>query len=332
LINGDSLAASTLAKEYALGIYQTELEFLLHEHRYRPITGKVLTLGRQAINIPADLLREILTAYGCVPRDDKPFEFAYDLKNKHGFGATPPITETSLFAAIGNCEVRSLDISDYEGADYVWDICGDSPKHLHGQFDLVIEGGSLDNVFDPARAMRNLCDLLKPGGRIFIFAWGNSYPSSYLKFSPDWLIDYFAVNEWADCKVYSAQFERSNVEGHLSAWHYDPFEYHGDQVGYESSHITTWCPSETICIAERGKRSTTQRSPIQKHYRGPATEPYNTSAVRFSFSPRPLFQSPFSIELCADIQSRKISPYATTHLVAKWPPRPWESDWHPIPW
>jgi SAM-dependent methyltransferase len=215
-----------------MAIKRAELEFLLHEHRYRPITGRVLTLGRQAINIPVDQLREVLAAYGHVSPDGKPFEFEYDLKNQHGYAGMPVITDTSLFAAaFSQSKLESLDISDYEGADYVWDICGESPEHLHGKFDLVIEGGSLDNVFDPVRAMRNLCDLLKPGGRIFIFAWGNSFPSSYLKFSPDWLMDYFAVNEWQDCKTYSVQFSRWDADSPISAWNYDPFEYHGDQVG-----------------------------------------------------------------------------------------------------
>ena len=74
-------------------------------------------------------------------------EFEFDPDNQHTVATTPVISDRSLFAALSDCKLFLLDLSSYEGADCVWDICGGSPSHLYGQCDFVIEGGSLDNVF-----------------------------------------------------------------------------------------------------------------------------------------------------------------------------------------
>lgn len=311
-----------------MGIGRFEFEFLVHEHKYKPITGEVLTIGKQAISVTPDQVREMLRAHGVRQRTD---EFDFDAVNQHNYSGVPLLADHSLFASFSDCKLLSADINDYEGADFVFDICADVPPELVGRFDFVTDGGSLDNVFDPFRMLENMTKMLKPDGRLFVFVWGNSFPTAYLKVSPDWLMDYCAINEFDDCKVYALEhpplvtpvpeFRGMNSEAAhplkhpFTMWHYDPHVVYSGEIGYECSSLTTERPILVFCLAEKGQRTTANRAAIQKHYRGGAVEPYLTSMKRFRESPRPLFSSPTSRDVS---QIKSISPYPTVRAVASW--------------
>jgi hypothetical protein len=142
-----------------MGIGRFEFEFLLHEHKYRPIAGEVLTIGKQAIALNPEQVRDLLRSQDVPQRTDA---FDLDAVNQHNYTGTPMIADHSLFASFSDCKLLSADISDYEGADFVFDICGDVPSDLVGRFDFVIDGGSLDNVFDPFRMLENMTKCSSP--------------------------------------------------------------------------------------------------------------------------------------------------------------------------
>ncbi len=303
-----------------MGISIYALHFLLHEHAYRPISGNLLTIGKQGVPLDANVVLSTIESFGITPKNK---EFEIDTANQHQDqhrNTSTQITDASFFASFSDCKVQSADISDYEGADYVFDICGSVPEDLKAKFDFIIDGGSLDNVFDPFRMLANMTEMLAPGGRMFIYAWSNSHPTAYAKVSPDWLMDYFAVNEFADCKVYPVIFPhlRSAEQGekifNFDVFHFDPYVEHGGQIGYECSSIVSELPMQTHCIAEKGVNSTSGRSAVQKHYRNTEIEPYVSSITRFRGSPRPIFSSPTSVS--TDIPA--VSDYETVRPVARW--------------
>jgi SAM-dependent methyltransferase len=231
-----------------------------------------------------------------------------------------------LFASFTDCNLSSADISPYEGAEHVFDICGDVPETLRGQFDFIIDGGSLDNVFDPFRMLANMTEMLRPGGRLFIFAWSNSFPSAYVKITPDWLMDYFAVNEFADAKVYPVLFPtlRNRTAAGITVFQYDPHVINGGNTGYQAASIHSERPLQTNCIAEKGADSTSHRAAVQTYYRGDQREPYLTSMSRFRESPRPIFKSPHSIKMTAALISDfdTIKPIAYMNLPDEIWPKP----------
>lgn len=275
-----------------MGMGHIEVEFLLHEHRFRPITGEVLAIGRQHIGPKGYEVLEMLERYE-IPVRSKVFDI--DKTNLHSKPDENSITDVSLFKSFSEATFLAADISPYEGAEIIFDICGEVPADLVGRFDFIIDGGSLDNIFDPVRMISNMAKMLKPGGRMFVFAWSNGFPSAYVKITPDWLMDYFAVNEFEDAKVYSTRNDMPGGEPRLGesveVFHYDPFvKLDGDT--YEAAFVKVAGYSSTYCIAETGRKSTHDRTAVQKHYRGPNIEPYLTSARRFHNSPRPIFARP----------------------------------------
>src|ERR671926_423816 len=70
-------------------------------------------------------------------------ELAWFIPASAGFGG--PLSAADLFAALGFGAVESLDVSDYEGADHVFDLNRKLlPDTLAARFDLVLNGGTLE--------------------------------------------------------------------------------------------------------------------------------------------------------------------------------------------
>jgi len=309
---------STIEGGLAMGLGQLEVEFLLHEHRHRPITGRVLTIGKPSIALSPAKMSSLLDSYGIAQRHSA---FEIDTSNQHGSGG---ITDRSMFAAFSDASVQAADISAYEGAEHIFNICDDVPEQLLGSFDFVVDAGSLDNVFEPGRMLMNMAKMLKPDGRLFTFAWSNSFPSAYVKISPDWIMDYFAANKFADCKVYNVEHPSvRHGETALSVWHYDPFVRINSRIpvrhwrlhSYEASAIEDERPAQVFCVAERALYSTCERRAVQKHYRGNEVQPYLDSISRFRRSSRPVFKSPTSGPIDG---SESISSVNTMRQVARW--------------
>ena len=68
---------------------------------------------------------------------------------------------------LGLRSLRALDFSDYEGADLIHDLNRPIPDSLRDRFDLIIDAGTTEHVFDVRQALTNYADMLRVGGRIF---------------------------------------------------------------------------------------------------------------------------------------------------------------------
>lgn len=80
-----------------------------------------------------------------------------------------------LFRAMGANEVETLDVSAFEGATIVHDLNQPLPQALHGRFDAVVDGGTLEHVFNVPVAMKNAMDAVAPGGRFYASLPANNY-------------------------------------------------------------------------------------------------------------------------------------------------------------
>lgn len=83
-----------------------------------------------------------------------------DIYGKHS------VDTFAFFSMLGFTEVHAIDISDYEGADIIIDLNQECPEEYHEKFDVVIDGGTLEHVFNISYAMKSICHLLKPDGII----------------------------------------------------------------------------------------------------------------------------------------------------------------------
>ena len=135
--------------------------------------GKVVTLGRQRLNLPKRALQKNLNSSDY--RAD-----AAELKKRNN-GYCEPFLEL-----LGAKEVHSMDVSDYEKATLLHDLNEPIADAYKNTYDTVIDSGTLEHVFNFPTAIKNCMELLQPGGHyIGITPCNNFFGHGFYQFSPE---------------------------------------------------------------------------------------------------------------------------------------------------
>jgi len=105
----------------------------------------------------------------------------------HGVAA-PPSSDYSeaLLQALGATTVHSFDASSYEGATHVHDMNLPILEDLKGRYDLVVDGGTLEHVFNVPQALKNCMEMLRVGGHFVMSGPANNQMGhGFWQFSPE---------------------------------------------------------------------------------------------------------------------------------------------------
>ena len=279
-----------------MGLLYHNVEALVREHLYRPIGGNELMVGRQTVYFtPCEILK-FLRRSGIYPEAFEEADLDMDRSTQARLSGTENknfITDAALLRLLGVPQILALDRSDYEGAEIVWDLTQPIPECLRGFADFIIDGSTLDNVFDPAMTVRNFAEMLKPGGRLLM---SNMYSNNYAPYAilpPLWFLDYFVVNGFTDCKIYilvSPEFEDySDLEAIYNKT--DVFTIDLDCLSHPGRAVSPFVAPRvmvTIAFAEKGPKSTSHVTPVQQHYRSSAEwQQYRENLQPLIKSPRP---------------------------------------------
>jgi hypothetical protein len=147
-----------------MGLDGPSLRFLLHA---RPRLDRTLTVGRQALIASRGQVAALMRAHG-MPAPAS------------GDGFAEPVLR-----AMGAQTVDSLDISPFEGATVIHDLnqpLAEPPR----RFTAVVDGGSLEHVFNFPVAMRTTMELVEPGGSLVIMVPANNeIGHGFYQFSPE---------------------------------------------------------------------------------------------------------------------------------------------------
>jgi hypothetical protein len=162
-----------------VGITISAARFLIQSRAAGTTFGRVLTLGRQNMQVTPARLRATLDDCGLSIEGMRPEEFQRRLRD-----AKWPFEE--LLRLLGADEVVACDASAYEGATIVHDLNVPVPAHLDERFDTVIDAGTLEHVFNFPVAIKSAMEMVKTGGRLFIMTPANNYfGHGFYQFSPE---------------------------------------------------------------------------------------------------------------------------------------------------
>lgn len=247
-----------------MGLTIFDLEVIIKEHLIRPICQDVLLIGSQSIYFTPDETLKLFNDYKIPSRLERD-EIEIDTKtlNRRDEGRQL-IRDTSFFRMLGCRSVKALDHSDYEGAEIIHDLTKPLPSPLHGIADFIVDGSTLDNVFNPVLAINTLTELLRPGGRIILH---NMYSNNYEPYNilpPIWYLDYFVMNKFVDCKVYIIVHMPHNISN-VFCINLDLVR-RWERENYVCNFISPF-EMGILVTAEKGVNSTSDYYPIQQHYR-----------------------------------------------------------------
>lgn len=177
-----------------MGISTAVAKFLLKESQRRTFKGRLLTLGKMDIWFPYDSFQKMAEQFNI--KLTNPGEVSFS--TKPWFLANKYISDICFFKCLGFYESRSIDYSEYESADYVFDLNNNEiPKDLIEAFDVIVDGGTLEHIFNIHSALNNLYKMLRQGGRIIHFSPAANYiDHGFYVFSPTLFWDFYMTNKF----------------------------------------------------------------------------------------------------------------------------------------
>ncbi len=140
---------------------------------------RTLTLGHQVLDASPSRLRRYVERLGVVKNREQ-----LDGALRRTFNQANYVD--GFLKVLGADLVESVDLSNFEGATIEHDLNVPFPSKYQQQFDVVIDGGTLEHIFDFPRALWNCLATLRIGGHfIGISPADNQFGHGFYQFSPE---------------------------------------------------------------------------------------------------------------------------------------------------
>jgi hypothetical protein len=183
------------------------------------------------------------------------------LKSVDGFSFEDKYSEP-LFKYLGAATVDSLDYSNYEGATIIHDLNKPFPENLNQKFTAIVDGGTIEHVFNFPVAIASCMKALKPGGHYIGMTPANNLMGHGLyQFSPD--LYYRVLSEENGFRIKKMFIWAAHPDEKKSSW----YEV-ADPVAVKSRvMMVNNTPSHLLIIAEKIKEEELFRNfPQQSDY------------------------------------------------------------------
>lgn len=159
-----------------MGLDSNACRFLLMSVRRGARFDRCLCLGRLNLSLSKSMMMRSLNEFG-FPTSALEVESIF--KDSSGY-------VESFLRNIGSETVQSVDATDYEGATDHYDLNNGLPEHFRCRFDSVIDGGTLEHVFNLPAALKASMDAVKVGGYFFSFTQcNNAMGHGFYQLSPE---------------------------------------------------------------------------------------------------------------------------------------------------
>jgi hypothetical protein len=157
-----------------MGIDRDLADFLLCGRANGVDFSRVATLGRLNLFIDVRSLRAVFRKHGATLGE-------HDIKEMRTGGYCE-----EFLRRLGARDPKSIDASAYEEASLIHDMNQPIGEPLKGRFSVVVDGGTLEHVFNFPTAIRNCMEMLDVGGHFFTQTMANNFMGhGFYQFSPE---------------------------------------------------------------------------------------------------------------------------------------------------
>ena len=159
-----------------MGLDNNGARFLLYAKGLDVNFEHTAMIGRQSLDLTKAELKDGFHAFGTSINSqeiDKIFSI--------GNGYAEP-----LLAQLGARTINSFDYSTYEGATHIHDMNKEIPPEFMNRYSVVLDGGSLEHVFNFPVAIKNCMEMLKLEGHYLSITPANNFMGhGFYQFSPE---------------------------------------------------------------------------------------------------------------------------------------------------
>ncbi len=201
-----------------------------------------------------------------------------------------------FFRRLGARQVESVDASGYEGCTIVHDLNHPLPDGLRGRYSAVIDGGTLEHVFNFPVALRSAIGAVRVGGHyLAISPVNNHFGHGFYQISPELYYRLLAADNGYHVRAmlmrgYNSgarwhQVADASAAGHrviaLSSW---PVVLYTLAVRIEEKDLLASFPQQSDYVAVWGRSSPTaaERRMRQLRRRLSRAEPLPLKKLRFT--------------------------------------------------
>jgi len=162
-----------------MGLSLQSINFLLQAYQSGVRFEQTLTLGRQHVIASPRQIVDALKSIHNLPPSFDPGEVRQALeKTTWRFDV--------IARAMGAKSVVACDFSDYEGAEMIHNMNSPIAAEQEESYDVVIDGGTLEHIFNFPIAIANAMRLTKVGGSLILFTpANNNFGHGFYQFSPE---------------------------------------------------------------------------------------------------------------------------------------------------
>jgi hypothetical protein len=141
--------------------------------------GQTAMIGRQSLYVTAAQMRRVLASFGMTPSDDS-LEAICGGDYAEGF-----------LECLGAQAAHSFDFSNFEEATFSHDMNLPIPARFAEKYSVVLDGGTLEHIFNFPTAIKNCMEMTRLGGHyLAITPANNFFGHGFYQFSPEL---YFSV-------------------------------------------------------------------------------------------------------------------------------------------
>ncbi len=167
-----------------------------------------------------------------------------------------------LFEILGASKTDSIDFSDYEKATVIHDLNQPVPEELKRKYTAIVDGGTIEHVFNFPMAIKNCMEMLQTGGHyISITTANNQMGHGLYQLSPELYYNVFReVNGFVTRKM---MIFIQDAAGKFSDW----YEVLDTRKAKTRVMLSNSNPTYLMVLAEKiGEQPSFQQTPQQSDY------------------------------------------------------------------
>lgn len=201
-----------------MGLNSPALKYILQRSKKYHFKGPLLTLGNQDIYANFNSLKLWTSDYKI-----KKNNFTQVIKaTSNGLSninkqSTEFVHAKTFFNLIGikDKDYYDVDKFDFDKPKIIHDLQVPFNKKYNNFFNLVIDSGTLEHIFDIKPVMSNIVNITKLGGYILQFIPTNNFLNhGFYQINPTFFYDFYTANGFKVVESYIVEFRRSSYRFH----------------------------------------------------------------------------------------------------------------------
>jgi hypothetical protein len=210
-----------------MGLVPSSIKLLIKTHKKVRFRGPVLTLGNQDVYATYNDLKSFFQRLDC------PYSKSEVIPSSQlGFTSLGPpfssfVHARTLFGMMGIDDYCDIDKFDREPPMILHDMNLPVPDRMVNRFNLILDGGTIEHIFDVRQVMWNIVQMCKISGWVVhTTPVSNFIDHGLYCMSPTFFYDFYTSNGFGECVSYLLQQDvRKYPLGFLKDCPYLEFSY-----------------------------------------------------------------------------------------------------------